>query len=417
MKNVAVIGSGISGLVTTYLLSRNHNVTLFEKNDYLGGHTATVDVEVEGQQYAIDTGFIVFNNKTYPNFLKLLDQIGIDKQETEMSFSVENQFSGLEYNGHDLNSLFSQRRNIFNPKFWFLIKEIVRFNKIAKSYYGQEDKIGTETLADFLAEQGFSDYFAEHYILPMTAAIWSTSLKEAGAFPFRFFVQFFYHHGLLNITDRPQWYVVPGGSRSYVERLVTKVQDNIRLNADIKSISRSEDEVTLTFNDGHSETFDEVVLACHSDQALTLLQDPTEKEQQVLEALPYSPNEVVLHLDTKMLPKKKLSWASWNYRLSGDNDKPAAVTYNMNILMGLNSHHTFCVSLNQTKSIDKSKILASFNYHHPVINPDSYKAQKRRDEICGHNRTHFAGAYWYQGFHEDGVKSALDVAARFGETL
>ena len=417
MKNIAVVGSGISGLVSAYLLSRNHNVTLFEKNDYLGGHTATVDVEVDGEQYAIDTGFIVFNNKTYPNFLKLLDKIGVGKQETEMSFSVENQLSGLEYNGHDLNTLFSQRRNLLNPKFWRLIREIVRFNKVAKSYYDRKDLDDKSTLADFLKEQGFSEYFAEHYILPMTAAIWSTSLKEAGAFPFRFFVQFFYHHGLLNITDRPQWYVVPSGSRSYVDKLITGFKDNIHLNTSIKQITRSEKAANIEFADGSMQQFDEVVLACHSDQALALLGDASELEKEILLGMPYSDNDVVLHLDTNMLPKKKLSWASWNYRLSGDNEQPAAVTYNMNILMGLKSPHTFCVSLNQTQNIDKSKILASFNYHHPVINPQSYASQQRREEICGKNRIHFAGAYWYQGFHEDGVRSGLDVAARFGETL
>lgn len=426
MKKVAVIGSGISGLVSAYLISQKHQVTLFEKDQRLGGHTATIDVEVEGKPYAIDTGFIVFNDKTYPNFLKLLAQIGIDKQPTEMSFSVQNKMTGLEYNGHNLNTLFSQRRNLFNPKFWHLIRQIVRFNKMAKQHYQQymvnaDDAVkfagDNRTLGDFLDQHGFTDYFSEHYILPMTAAIWSTSLSQARAFPLTFFIQFFYHHGLLNITDRPQWYVIPGGSRSYIDKLTTGFKDNIELNAHIDKVQRIDDGISILFEDGSERVFDEVVFACHSDQALALLAEPNELEQEVLGQLPYSPNEVVLHLDEAMLPTKRLSWASWNYQLTDNAEQPAAVTYDMNILMGLKAKHTFCVTLNQTEQIDPSKILAKFVYHHPVISPSSYQAQQRRGEICGVNRVHFAGAYWYQGFHEDGVVSALDVAARFGVEL
>lgn len=417
MKKVAVIGSGISGLVSAYLISQKHQVTLFEKDARLGGHTATVDVTVAGRDYAIDTGFIVFNDRTYPNFLKLLSQIGIDKQPTEMSFSVQNKETGLEYNGHDLNTLFSQRRNLLNPKFWKLIYEIVRFNKLSKAFYREQNFDTQQTLGDFLDSNGFSDYFSQHYILPMTAAIWSTSLRQARAFPLAFFIQFFYHHGLLNITDRPQWYVIPGGSRSYIEKLIPSFKDNIRLNANIKSVSTVDDGVLLTMADGTEEKFDDVILACHSDQALALLAEPTAAQRDILQRLPYSSNEVVLHLDEGMLPSKRLSWASWNYQLTGDSERPSAVTYDMNILMGLDSEHTFCVTLNQTEQIDPSKILASFNYHHPIISPQSYIAQQQRDEICGKNGIHFAGAYWYQGFHEDGVKSALDVAQRFGVSL
>lgn len=417
MKKVAVIGSGISGLVSAYLISKEHDVTLFEKDSRLGGHTATVDVVVDGQEYAIDTGFIVFNDRTYPNFLKLLDQIGIDKQPTEMSFSVQNKLTGLEYNGHNLNTLFSQRRNLFNPKFWRLISEIVRFNKLAKAYYAKQEFSQALTLGDFLDSNGFSDYFSQHYILPMTAAIWSTSLSQARLFPLSFFIQFFYHHGLLNITDRPQWYVIPGGSRNYIEKLTPRFSNKIKLNSNITKVSREGGKVVIHFADAPSQEFDDVVLACHSDQALALLESPTDKEKEILSELPYCANEVVLHTDESMLPNKQLSWASWNYQLTGDSEIPAAVTYDMNILMGLTVPHTFCVTLNQTAQIDPSKVLAKFIYHHPVISPSSFKAQQKRDEICGRNGIHFAGAYWYQGFHEDGVKSALDVANRFGVHL
>ncbi len=417
MKKVAVIGSGISGLVSAYLISQKHEVSLFEKDERLGGHTATVDVTVDGKDYAIDTGFIVFNDRTYPNFLKLLEQIGIDKQPTEMSFSVQNKLTGLEYNGHNLNTLFSQRRNLLNPKFWKLIFEIVKFNKLAKKYYVEQNFEESKTLGEFLEQQGFSEYFAVHYILPMTAAIWSTSLTQAKAFPLAFFIQFFYHHGLLNIADRPQWYVIPGGSRNYIEKLIPRFEQNIQLNASITRIARTNEGISVFLADGSEHKFDDVVLACHSDQALSLLEQPNNLETEILQQMPYSENEVVLHLDESLLPAKRLSWASWNYQLTGNTERPAAVTYDMNILMGLNVPHTFCVTLNQTEQIKPSKVLAKFVYHHPIISPDSYKAQQRRDEICGIDGVHFAGAYWYQGFHEDGVRSALDVAKRFGVEL
>lgn len=417
MKKIAVIGSGISGLTSAHLLALEHDVTVFEKNDYLGGHTATVDVEVKGKEYAIDTGFIVFNDRTYPNFLKLLDKIGIGKQETEMSFSVLNTLTGLEYNGHSLNTLFSQRRNLLNPKFWSLLKQIVRFNKQCKTLYSAGNIEKSATLGDFLDQNGFNDYFCQHYILPMGAAIWSTSIEQMKDFPLTFFIQFFYNHGLLNIADRPQWYVIPGGSRNYIPALTENLQGKINLNSEIEKILRHPEHVEIKFSNGDVQYFDEVVLACHSDQALKLLGDATNNEQQILGDIPYAANEVVLHTDMNMLPKKRLSWASWNYQLDNDRKRPAAVTYNMNILMGLKSDTTFCVTLNQTNDIDTRKVLKSFVYHHPVFNQTSFAAQQKRELICGKNRTHFAGAYWYNGFHEDGVRSALDVTKRFGASL
>lgn len=413
MKNIAVIGSGIAGLTAAYLLSKKHKVTVFEKNDYIGGHTATVDVTVEGKEYAIDTGFIVFNDRTYPNFLALLNEIGVSKQKTEMSFSVRNCQSGLEYNGHNLNTLFAQRSNIFNPKFWGLIKEIVRFNNTCKTIYQSHQYQDKLTLGEFLKINQFSDYFADHYILPMGAAIWSTSLEQMQAFEFKFFVQFFYHHGLLDIKGRPQWYVIPGGSRNYIEPLTRTFKDNIKLNSDITSIYRSNELIQITFSDGSQEEFDEVVLACHSDQAIKLLSDVTLLEKEVLGALTYSKNSVVLHTDTTLLPENKRAWASWNYQLQEQRDKPASVTYNMNILQGLNSSTTFCVTLNQSLDINPNKILREFEYYHPVFGNETTQAQAKRALICGKNHTHFAGAYWHNGFHEDGVKSAIAVAERF----
>jgi predicted NAD/FAD-binding protein len=413
MKHFAIIGSGISGLTAAYLLSKKHKVTVFEKNDCIGGHTATVDIEKSGQKFAIDTGFIVFNDRTYPHFLALLDEIGIGKSPTEMSFSVHNCQTGMEYNGHNVDTLFAQRRNIFKPRFWLLVKEILRFNKLCKSIYQQDKYIDGLTLGAFLTDHNFSDFFAEHYILPMGAAIWSSSLAQMEHFEFKFFVKFFHNHGLLNIADRPQWYVIPKGSRSYLTPLCAPFKDNVNVNTDISSITRSGDKVHLHFTDTASQTFDEVVIACHSDQALALLGDASQAEDSVLSAMPYSANTVVLHTDEKLLPKRKKAWASWNYQLSRDRTKAASVTYNMNILQGIESEHTFCVTLNQKDDIDPKAILREFTYHHPVFSTDSIKAQRQRDIICGVNHTHFAGAYWHSGFHEDGVRSAVEVAERF----
>lgn len=413
MKHIAVIGSGISGLSTAYLLAKKHKVSVFEKNSKIGGHTATVDVTVANKTYAIDTGFIVFNDRTYPRFLSLLDEIGVDKQETEMSFSVHNQQTGLEYNGHTLATLFAQKRNIVNPKFWGLLKDITRFNKVCKKAYVNGDYPESYTLGDFLNQHDFTDYFCENYILPMGAAIWSSSLAQMSLFPFRFFSQFFYNHGLLNINDRPQWYVIPKGSRNYIEPLTRSFKEHIHVNIDIAFVTRENGKAQIHFNDKTMQEFDDVVFACHSDQALALLQDPTEQEREILSAMPYGANDVVLHTDKKMLPTRKKAWASWNYQLNSDREKLASVTYNMNILQGLTKAPTFCVTLNQNEQIAPDKILKKFVYHHPIFSSESLAAQQRRTEICGKNHTHFTGAYWYNGFHEDGLRSATDVAKRF----
>lgn len=413
MKNIAVIGSGIAGMTSAYLLSRKHQVTLFEKNDYIGGHTATIEVPEGGKTLNIDTGFIVFNDRTYPLFLDLMREIGMGRQETEMSFSVSNLTNGLEYAGHNLDTLFAQRKNLFSPLFIKLIREILRFNKTCQSLFHQGLEDSTETLGEFLKREQFNPYFSENYILPMGAAIWSASLKEMEAFELKFFIRFFQHHGLLDIHNRPQWYVIPGGSKQYIEPLCRPFADRIQLNASIRSIRRTGDNVVLNFKDSDPQHFDEVVFACHSDEALALLEDATELETEILGAIPYRANSVVLHTDTSLLPANRRAWASWNYQLNGEQTRPASVTYNMNILQGLKTERTYCVTLNQDEAIDAKKVIRKFTYHHPVFNLESIAAQKRRAEICGHNSTHFAGAYWHNGFHEDGVKSAVEMAARF----
>jgi predicted NAD/FAD-binding protein len=298
-----------------------------------------------------------------------------------------------------------------------LVKEILRFNKQCKNIFKQENYRDGYTLGHFLADNKFSDFFAEHYILPMGAAIWSSSLAQMEDFEFRFFVQFFHNHGLLNIADRPQWYVIPKGSSSYLTPLCSPFKDNIRLNSAITGITRVDDKVQLHFKGAQEETFDDVVIACHSDEALALLNDATQDEIDVLSAMPYSENSVILHTDKNLLPQRKKAWASWNYQLSEDRNKAASVTYNMNILQGIQSNHTFCVTLNQKDDIAPNEILREFTYHHPIFSAESIVAQKRRHLICGHNHTHFAGAYWHSGFHEDGVRSAVEVGKRFNCVL
>ncbi|MCM0148949.1 FAD-dependent oxidoreductase [Photobacterium galatheae] len=406
---IAIIGTGISGLTCAWKLHEHHQITVFEANDYIGGHTATVDVEVESGRYAIDTGFIVFNDRTYPQFEALLREIGIGRQPTEMSFSVQNEAIGLEYNGHDAVSMFAQWRNLFSLRYYRFIREILRFNRLASD--ADLDEMKHLSLGEFLNRYQFSAYFCQNYILPMGAAIWSSTLSDMRAFPLPFFVRFFRHHGLLEVTNRPQWYVIPGGSREYVRSLVQDFEDRIYLDHPVQHVQRCGSKIAVSTSQG-TQLFDQVIFACHSDQALAMLADPTEQESQVLGAIPYQNNEVVLHTDTNMLPKSKRAWAAWNYHLpdvANRERRLASVTYNMNILQGLSAPETFCVTLNRTQDIDPKKILRRFTYAHPVFHVESIAAQQQRELINGKLGCWFCGAYWYNGFHEDGVRSALDV--------
>ena len=413
---IAVVGGGISGMMSWYLLQQKHDVTVIEANDYLGGHTATVDVEVEGENYAIDTGFIVFNNWTYPLFNKFLSELGVAFQPTTMSFSVKNSANNLEYNGNTLFSLFAQRRNLFRPSFWLMLKDIVRFNKLGKQLLAEDSVDLSLTLGDFLQKYNFGRGIRDNYLMPMGAAIWSAGLADMPAFPVRFFLRFFNNHGLLNIADRPQWAVVKGGSKRYVEALLNKLgTDAVKLNQSIRRIERDETGVTLHFADGRTEQFDKLVLACHSDQALRLLgESATAEEQQVLGGIAYQQNEVVLHTDTKLLPKRERAWAAWNYNLDANVSDRATLTYNMNLLQGIDAPVTFCVTLNNTTAITPERVLGVYQYAHPVYNELTIAAQQKRSLINGKLHTYFAGAYWYNGFHEDGARSAVDVAADLG---
>ena len=412
---IAIIGAGISGLVTAYLLANEHEITVFEANDYIGGHTHTVDAEAGDRTFAVDTGFIVFNERTYPNFVRLLKRLGVAWQPSNMSFGVCCEKTGLEYSPSTLNSFFAQRRNLLRPSFYRLIADVFRFRRESQAVLAGDD--WTKTLDAFLAARAYSRRFVEQFLVPMGAAIWSAAPERFGQMPIRFFAQFFHNHGFLNVHDQPQWLTVRGGSRSYIAPLTALYQDRIRLNCPVAGVRRRTDCVEVTPSSGAPERFDQVVIAAHSDQALRLLADPSSAEREILGAIPYQENDTVLHTDVSLLPHCRRAWASWNYLIPREAQRRVAVTYNMNLLQGLDAPVTFCVSLNASEAIDPATVRLRTTYHHPVYTTAGVAAQKRRDEISGVNRTHFCGAYWSYGFHEDGVKSALAVCEHFGRRL
>lgn len=409
--NIAVIGAGISGLGCAYQLAkRGHRVDLFEARDRIGGHTATYDVQLGTRRFAVDTGFIVYNDRNYPNLIQLFKELGVSSRETTMGFSVCDETSGLEYAGNNLNTLFAQRGNLFSPSFLGMIREILRFNRLAVADLEAGRLSSEQTLGQYLSRHGFSKHFSRSYLLAMTSAIWSADFEDAQDFPVEFFIRFFRNHGLLSLKNRPQWRVVEGGSREYLAPLTAPFADTIRTRMPVARILRPPGKrVQVHFTNGLEKEFDEVVIATHSDDALTMLGDPTQAEKSVLGALSYRDNEVILHTDTRLLPRSRRAWSSWNYRLKPDNGR-ATVTYNMNILQGLDAPETFCVTLNDTASINPHRILGRFNYAHPQFTLAGMAAQSRWGEINGQNGTWFCGAYWQNGFHEDGLTSGLKVA-------
>lgn len=415
--NIAIIGAGISGLTAAYYLREKHNVTVFESAPRIGGHTATVDIEHQGRDYAIDTGFIVYNDWTYPRFIELIDALGVDTQPTEMSFSVRCDSSGLEYGGNNLNTLFAQRRNLLRPNFHKMLHDILRFNREAVRDLESGSIAADTTLGEYLTENRYGDAFTYQYLLPMGCAIWSASTESMIEFPLLFFTRFFSNHGLLSVNDRPQWRVISGGSKSYLEPLTRDFRDSIQLNARISSVRRRQDAVELVLANGRILSFDQVIFGCHSDQALQLLSDATQAERDALTAIPYQSNEVVLHTDDALLPQRRLAWSSWNYWLRERYQQRAVLTYDMNILQGIESDTTFCVSLNATEAIDPDKIIETFNYSHPVFSLDSVAAAAKIDNFNGLNRSWFAGAYLGNGFHEDGVVSGRRIVTAAGGSL
>jgi len=408
---IAIIGTGIAGAVAARWLHRRHDITVYDGAGHIGGHTHTHRIELDGEVQHVDTGFIVYNHRTYPLFTGLLADLGVPSHESSMSFSVRNERTGLEYNGTSLDGLFAQRGNLVRPSFLRMVADIVRFNREAPRLLDTDD--AEITLGDFIATGRYSSAFRDDYLVPMGAAIWSTDPERMLTFPARFFIRFLGNHGMLTVNDRPVWRVISGGSARYMDRLVAPWRDRIRLHTPVHQVRRVRDGVMLSTGGASPERFDHVVLACHADEALRLLADPSPAEREILGALPFQRNEAVLHTDASLLPRRRRAWAAWNYHVLPEGGQRVALTYNMNILQGLKSRNTFCVTLNRTGAIDPRRVLKRLTYDHPLFTSRGVAAQQRHREISGVRRTHYCGAYWRNGFHEDGIVSALQAVQWF----
>ncbi len=414
---IAIVGAGISGLVVAHLLDREHEVTVFEANTYAGGHTNTIRVDTPDETHEIDTGFIVFNDRNYPNFERLLTRLGVAWQPSTMSFSVSDGAGDFEYSGGSANALFANRRLLLTPWFHRMVTDLARFNRAARELVALEQTGRGPSLGDWLERQRFSRAFIDRLIVPQASAVWSADPDQMWSFPARFLAEFFDHHGMLSFRGRPQWRTVRGGSRRYVEALLARFGGQVRLGTPVRGITRDAGHVLVRPAGGEGERFDEVVLATHSDQALALLEDASTCEREILGAIPYQHNQAVLHTDARMLPRRRRAWASWNYHLQPEPADRATVTYHMNRLQSLRAEREFCVTLNRTDAIDPAKVIRTIDYAHPVYTAAGVAAQERFADVSGLRRTHFCGAYWGWGFHEDGVRSALRVAERLGGRL
>ncbi len=414
---IAVVGSGISGLVCAYLLAPDHNVTLYERDDRLGGHTHTVRVMHEGRDLAVDTGFIVFNERNYPHFTRLLERLGVASRPTTMSFSVRDDRTDFEYGGSSLGGIIGPWSNLLRPRWWSVVRGVARLGEVGRHVLRDVDD--RTTIADLAASGRFSPTFLDDYLIPMAAAIWSAPRDRLLAFPAKFFLRFFDNHGMLNLRERPRWRTVLGGSHAYIEAMLPVLRSCTRTKDPVRRVARSADSVLVQSESGEAR-FDEVILACHADEALVTLADATTDEREILSRMPYQPNDVVLHTDASLLPRRRRCWAAWNYLRAEDPTCPPKVTYNMSMLQGIPTRTPLCVTLNATDRVDPARILRRFTYAHPLYTLEGEIARSRWSQISGSNRTHFCGAYWGNGFHEDGVVSALRVCHRLGlprETL
>jgi len=417
--NIAVVGAGVSGLVCADLLQHEHEVTLIERNDYVGGHTNTITIpEGPDAGTCVDTGFIVYNSRNYPNFINWLERHGIQGQDSDMSFGYSSELSNVAYSSFIPWGIFAQKKNIFSPRFHKMIRDIKTFNEQATSDLNSGG-LGNMTLAEYVADKNYSAAFRDFYLFPMGAAIWSTSLDEMAAFPAEAFFRFFSNHGLLALKDRPQWMVIPGGSQNYVKQVLANFKGTVKTNAEISSISRTQDEVSVRYQTGETERFDYVVLATHADEALVLLEEPSDEERRLLSPWEYSSNHTVLHWDESVMPKEKGAWASWNYRVEKPHSAshPVTLTYHMNRLQSLKTTRQYFVTLNREKAIDPLKITKEIDYMHPKYSIESMATQAELPKLNGQNRSFFCGSYFSYGFHEDAVKAALAVVKHFGVSI
>jgi len=415
---IAIVGAGVSGLVAAHLLHREHEITVFEAAAHAGGHTNTVRVDTPYETHHVDTGFIVFNDRNYPCFERLLARLRVPSQPSTMSFSVSDGLGDFEYSGASANGLFANRRHLAEPWFHRMVADLARFHRAARELLaGADGSPAGLSLGDWLERRRFSRAFIDRLIVPQASAVWSADPRQMWSFPARFLAEFFDHHGMLGFRDRPRWRVVRGGSARYVEALTRPFASRVRLGTSVRAVRRDPDGVLVTPQGGEPERFDEVILATHSDQALGLLEDAGEREREILGAIPYQVNEAVLHTDVRVLPRRRRAWASWNYHWQPEPSPQTTVTYHMNRLQSLRAEREFCVTLNRAGSIDPDRVIRRLSYAHPVFTDAGVRAQRRVTEIDGRRHTHFCGAYWGWGFHEDGVRSALRVGERFGARL
>ena len=418
---IAIVGAGVSGLVAAHLLHGRHEILVYEAGGYAGGHTNTIRVDTEYETHHVDTGFVVMNDRNYPSFTRLLDRLGVARQPTHMSFSVKGEHEDFEYSGTP-HGLFCQPRNMISPRFQRMILDLLRFNRELRRLLEGSGSVGeADSLADFLERHRFSRQFVERLIVPQASAVWSADPRQMHSFPVRFLAEFFANHGMLGFRDRPRWFTIAGGSARYVEALTAPFRERIRLRAPVRSIARTDDGVTVVADGPRgrdSQRFDHVVLATHSDQSLAMLSDPSEREQRVLSAIRYQHNEAALHTDPRLLPRRRWARAAWNFHLLAEPKPASTVTYWMNHLQRLRADRDFCVTLNRTEAIDPARLIRTISYSHPVFTPAGVAAQARHGEISGlARRTHYCGAYWGWGFHEDGVRSALAACEPFGVSL
>jgi predicted NAD/FAD-binding protein len=407
---IAIVGTGVSGLVCAHLLGRRHEVTVFEADARPGGHAHTVRIDLADETHEVDTGFLVYNERNYPGLVRLFEQLGVATKASDMSFSVSDDVSGVEWRGTSLTTLFAQRRNTLRPAFLRMLADVVRFNRMARSLLTEEDPTD-RSLADLLATGHWSSRFVEWYLIPMGSSVWSADPSTFLDMPAVTFARFFDNHGLLDYGNQPSWRTVEGGSRRYVEAILAPLGDAVRLSSPVAKVTRGPDGVELHTDMG-PERFDHVVLATHSDQALRLLSDPSLPEREVLGAIRYQPNRATLHTDDRLLPRSRRAWASWNYHRLADQPQQATLTYRLASLQGIESAHEILVTLNRDDAIRDDRVLGRFDYAHPVFDVAAIAAQRRHEEINGNRSTWFCGAYWGYGFHEDGVQSALRVCRR-----
>jgi uncharacterized protein len=413
---IAIVGAGISGLTVAHMLYREHEIAVFEAGHYAGGHTNTVRVDTPNETHHVDTGFIVFNDRNYHHFEKLLGRLGVQWQPSSMSFAVSDESGDFEYASTSANGLFAKRAHLAKPWFHRMLADVVRFQRAGRELLTAGD--AGPSLGQWVEELRFSRQFIDRVIVPQASAVWSADPGQMWSFPARFMLEFFANHGMLGLRDRPRWRTVRGGSATYVEALTRPWREKLRLSTPVQAIHRRGDHVLVKPRGGEAERFDEVVLATHSDQALRMLADPSDREHELLGAIPYQPNEAVLHTDPRVLPRRRRAWASWNYHLLEEPPGKTTVTYHMNRLQSLVAEREFCVTLNRTDAIDPDAVIRRISYAHPVYTAAGAAAQQRHEEISGaHTRTHYCGAYWGWGFHEDGVVSGLRVAERFEARL